>query len=137
VQFIRDFGNGVVYAGVEGGLLKSTDGGISFRYVLFHPIVEETDRYPYITHLVRSTEHPSLLVASGFDKKNLVGYLAYSPDNGESWTDLSALVAPSTNIAFVAEDADGRLLVGMQDGGKLKLAELVTADAKKRHSVRR
>ncbi|HEX2121052.1 MAG TPA: hypothetical protein VHL59_05350 [Thermoanaerobaculia bacterium] len=137
VQFIRDFGNGVVYAGVEGGLLKSTDGGISFRFVLFHPIVEETDRYPYLTHLVRSSEHPSLLVVSGFDKKNLVGYLAYSPDNGESWTDLSPLVAPSTNVAFVAEDADGRLLVGMQDEGKLKLAELVPTDAKKRRSVRR
>lgn len=136
VQFIRDLGDGVVYAGIEGALLKSTDGGISFRFVIHYPI-EATDRYPYITHLVRSSRHPSLLVVSGFDKANLAGYLAYSPDNGESWTDVSALVAGSTNVAFISEDADGRLLVGAHDGETLKLAELVTEDVKKRRSVRR
>ena len=69
VQFIRHLGGGVVYAGIEGAVLKSTDGGATFRYVLHYPL-EAEDRYPYIGHLVSAR---GVMLVGGFDKKNDVG----------------------------------------------------------------
>ena len=134
VQFIRDLGNGVVFAGIEGALLKSTDGGASFRFVIHYELDAE-DRYPYIGHMLISTRDPRLMIVGGFDKKNDVGYLAYSSDAGETWQDVSPLVG-TPYVVLLAEDADGRVLAGLQDRGTFTLAEVILGEARKRRAVR-
>jgi photosystem II stability/assembly factor-like uncharacterized protein len=135
VQFIRHIGNNVVYAGIEGALMKSTDGGVTFRYVVHYPL-EAHDRYPYIGHMVVSTRDPQLMVIGGFDKKNLTGYLAYSNDGGETWQDVSPMVG-EPYVVMLAEDAGGRILIGIDGGVKLTLAEIVFGGATpKRRAVR-
>jgi len=134
VQFIRDQGNGVVFAGIEGALLKSTDNGASFRFVL-HYDLEAEDRYPYVTQMVTSSRDPRVMILGGFDKKNAVGYLAYSHDGGDHWQDISNAVGPAV-VSLLVEDADGRILAGLQDGAQFTLAELVLGERAKRRSVR-
>lgn len=131
VQFIRDLGDGVVYAGIEGALLKSTDGGETFRFVIHYPLNAE-DRYPYIAHMVVTR---GVMLVGGFDKKNDVGYLAYSSDGGETWHDKSHLVG-KPYVSLLTVDADGRLLIGLQDGRNFRLAEVVLTVARKRRAVR-
>ena len=135
VQFIRHIGNGVVYAGIEGALMKSTDGGVTFRYVVHYPL-EALDRYPYIGQMVVSSRDPRLMVIGGFDKKNLTGYLAYSVDAGETWQDVSAMVG-EPYVILLAEDADGRILAALDGGAKMTLAEVVFGERQlKRRAVR-
>ncbi|MGZ5474304.1 MAG: WD40/YVTN/BNR-like repeat-containing protein [Thermoanaerobaculia bacterium] len=132
VHFIRHAGNGVVYASPEGALLKSTDGGATWRFVIHYPL-EGGERYPYAYHFVVT---PRLMVLGGFDKKDDVGYLAYSNNGGETWTDASHLVG-NAHVELLAEDADGRLLVGLYEGDTFTLAELVVRDLpSRRRAVR-
>ena len=134
VQFIRNLGGGIVYAGIEGALLKSTDNGQSFRFVI-HYGLEAEDRYPYIGHLVVSSRDPNLMIAGGFDKKNDVGYLACSSDAGETWQDVSPMVG-KPYVSLLVEDADGRLLAGLQGAGKFTLAEIILGERGKRRALR-
>lgn len=124
IQFVKHIGGDVVYAGAEGALLKSTDGGRSFRFVVYHSIAEQfgyltppaVPRYPYIQQLVVSSRQPGLVVAGGFDKASQsAAYLAYSTNGGETWRDVSELVSGRL-VSLLAEDADGRILVGVTDG---------------------
>jgi len=133
VQFIRDFGDGVVYAGIEGALLKSTDGGSSFTFVIHYPI-ENAIAYPYIGYLARSSRDPNLLVAGGFDKKDDDGYLAWSSDGGTTWRDASSMVGEAY-VVLLAEDTHGRMIVGLQRGASLTLAELVIGARGKQRAV--
>lgn len=134
VQFIRVLEDGVVYAGIEGALLKSTDGGASFRFVM-HYHLEAVDRYPYIGHMLVSSRDPRLMLVGGFDKKNAVGFLAVSADAGETWQDISHFVG-EPYVSLLVEDADGRILIGLQYPGKFVLAEVRLADWQKRRAVR-
>ena len=132
VQFIRDFGDGVVFAGIEGALMKSTDNGTTFRYVL-HYDISDTEKYPYIGQMA---SNGAVLIAGGFDKANQRGWLAYSTDEGESWTDISHLVADSEIVSLLAKDADGRLFVFTYGDGRLRISEVVTGTVPKKRSVR-
>ncbi|HYR27427.1 MAG TPA: hypothetical protein VEU30_03125, partial [Thermoanaerobaculia bacterium] len=135
IQFIRDLGAGVLFVGIEGALLKSTGGGESFRYVL-HYDLEAVDRYPYIGNFAVSSRDPRVMLLGGFDKKNDVGYLAYSGDGGETWQDVSGLVG-EPYVSLLTEDAEGRMLIGLQDKrGTFTLAEVVLSEPKKRRAVR-
>ncbi len=134
IQFIRHVGDGVVYAGIEGALLKSTDGGESFRYVL-HYDLEAPDRYPYLGQFVIVPQDPRVMLIGGFDKKNAVGYLAWSRDGGESWQDVSYLVGPAF-VSLLTVDAEGRVLIGLQDGARFVLGEVVLGEQSKRRAVR-
>lgn len=134
VQFIRDLGNGVLFAGIEGALLKSTDGGTTFRFVIHYPL-DAPDRYPYIGHMAVSPRDPRVMLVGGFDKKNDVGYLAYSGDGGETWQDLSSLVG-EPYVSLLTVDADGRVLIGLQHRGTFTIAEVVLSEWKKRRAVR-
>ncbi|HJQ36063.1 MAG TPA: hypothetical protein VKB93_02885 [Thermoanaerobaculia bacterium] len=134
VQFIRDLGDNIVFAGIEGALLKSTDGGSTFRYVL-HYDISDTETYPYIGQLASSN---GLLIAGGFDKADQRGWLASSSDDGETWSDISFLVADSEIVSLLARDVEGRLLVVTYGDGRLRLSELVTTSVvpTKRRSAR-
>ncbi len=134
VHFFRNVGDGVVYASPEGALLKSTDGGMTWRFVIHYPL-SEAERYPYAYHFLVT---PRLLVLGGFDKVNMGGYLAYSTDGGETWADASHLVG-NAHVELLAEDADGRLLVGLYEGETFTLAELILGEREpsRRRAVRR
>jgi len=132
VQFVERRGDSsLVFAGIEGGLLKSTDKGTSFRFVLQYPIAG-SQKFPYVQQVLYPQSHPDLFVAAGFDKGiTQAGYLAYSIDHGESWTDFSTLAMTpelkSNQVAFVKEDPYGRILVGLvnTDAKTLTIAELL------------
>jgi hypothetical protein len=138
VQFIRATGAQRVFAGVEGGLLRSEDGGRSFKFVIQHPLSGGRN-YPYIRHLVALAGRPDTLVAGGFDKATQKPYLAWSKDGGTTWTDLSALLpgyvrnlddASVAAVTAIAEDPQGRLLVTVNEKegaqGRLVLVTLGT-----------
>jgi len=132
VQFIeRVPGTDTVFAGVEGGLLRSDDGGASFRWSIYFPI--ESAVYPYIRQFVRSR---NAIVAGGFDKGGNKAYLALSADGGATWSDISVLLgaAPESSVTLVAEDAGGRILVAERS----TLGELVLQErpSERRRSVR-
>jgi len=132
VQFVERRGDSsLVFAGIEGGLLKSTDKGTSFRFVLQYPI-SGSQKYPYVQQILYPQSHPDLFVATGFDKGiTQAGYLAYSIDHGESWTDFSTLAMTpelkSNQVAFLQEDSSGRILVGLvnTDAKILTIAEIL------------
>jgi hypothetical protein len=131
VQFIaRSPNTPFVFAGVEGGLLKSYDLSQSFHFVIEHP-VSGGSGYPYVHRVLLNSRYKDFILVGGFDKPNARGYLAYSRDHGESWTDISDLIlAPEIaayNVAFLAEDPDGRVLIGTRNesGKQVTIAELL------------
>jgi hypothetical protein len=124
VQFIENKPNSPdVYAGVEGGLLKSSDVGQSFRFVIRYGIGNSAGSYPYITNILFLSKSPNVIVIGGFDKARYRFFLAYSKDSGESWLDVSnktqLLVGEPSNTTeidsthFISEDSEGRVLVGI------------------------
>jgi photosystem II stability/assembly factor-like uncharacterized protein len=132
VQFIRDEGDGIVYAAIEGAILKSTDNGSSFRYVLHYPS-SGGGTYPYLRHFA---EKSASMFIGGFDKATSRGYLAYSSDDGESWIDTSNIVSDTDIVSMLAIDADGRLLVATYRGSTLRISEIITSTIGKTRSVR-
>lgn len=138
VQFIQATGAQRVFAGVEGGLLRSEDGGKSFKFVIRHPL-SGGGNYPYIRHLLALAGKPDTLVAGGFDKATQKPYLAWSKDGGTTWTDLSPLLpgyarnlddASVAEVTAIAQDPQGRVLVTVNESkgaqGRLVLVTLGT-----------
>jgi len=140
VQFIESVpGTGMVYVGVEGGLLRSTDNGRSFRFVLHEPLTS-TQSYPYIGAFLPLRDNPGTLVIGGFDKLHGRPYLAWSDDSGNSWKDISALVPgygkqtddefSMPSVSALSQDPQGRIIVVTNeraDGqGRLMLLTLGT-----------
>ena len=125
VHFIKNKPNTTdVYAGIEGALLKSTDSGRNFRFVIKYGLGNSLGIYPYILEILFHSKNPNVIVAGGFDKgraKRL--FLAYSKDNGETWLDVTnqtqlRVGKPSNTtdvdkVEFITEDAEGRVLVGI------------------------
>ncbi len=115
MQFIEHKPNSPdVYAGVEGGLLKSSDVGQSFRFVIRYGIGNSARSYPYITNILFHSKIPNVIVVGGFNKPRSRFFLAYSKDSGESWLDVSnktqLLVGEPSNTTeidwthFISED---------------------------------
>lgn len=133
VQFIRSVA-GAIFAGIEGAVLKSCDNGESFEYVHYYPLSGGL-KYPYIHQIVAPSRYPGLVVIGGFDKANMVPYLAWSGDGGATWVDVSSL-APEGTVALLAESRDGRPLVVIQESGRAVIQEIVpSAPARRRRSV--
>ena len=138
VQFIEPVpGSKLVFIGVEGGLLRSVDEGASFKFVIREPL-EGGKGYPYIGAFLPLKSTPGHIVVGGFDKAHGRPYLAWSPDNGASWNDVSTLVPGYANtghdengvgaVSQIVEDPQGRILVVLNersDGqGRLMLLTL-------------
>jgi hypothetical protein len=134
VQFIKHSPNtSFALAGVEGGLLRSSDLGETYQFKLKYPTAE-IQKFPYIHELLDPGRYKDLFIAGGFDKTGLIGYLAYSFDHGDTWTDISQLTHTpeysSYDITFIHEDPAGRILVGIakKNEQKIVIAEvLITA----------
>lgn len=132
VQFIRHSPNtSFALTGVEGALLRSSDLGESYQYKLSYP-PDGTNKFPYIHELLDAGRYKDLFIAGGFDKGGgLVGYLAYSFDHGDTWTDISHLINTpeysSLDVTFIREDPSGRVLVGLakKNEQKIVIAEVV------------
>ena len=136
VQFIAQSPNtSFVFAGVEGGLLKSYDLGETFQFKIKHPFDVLTPKFPYIQQILLPTTYRDLIVVGGFNKAppEIAGYLAYSPDHGENWTDISDLILTpeysTFTVGFVTQDPQGRILVGLVDDGpkKITIVELLVS----------
>ncbi len=137
VQFIRQVGN-AVFAGVEGGLLRSTDGGLSFRFVIRH--AADGPHYAYIGSLLALRNRPHVLLGAGFDKATGNPYLAVSTNAGATWSDLSASLPGygrpgfegTTQVTSLVQDPLGRILLTLnldQDArGRLVLVTLAGVD---------
>lgn len=125
VQFIEAVpGTQRVFVGVEGGLLRSDDGGKRFEFVIHNPL-EGAKAYPYMQAFLPLRGRPGTIVVGGFDKENFRPYLAFTQDGGKSWTDISSLLpgytrpaGGDTRVAVVtslAQDPQGRILVTMNE----------------------
>ena len=128
VQFIRAAGS-AIFVSVEGGILRSDDGGATFRWALRYSLASM--RYPYMGQM---TEANGTLVFGGFDKGLLQSYLISSTD-GRTWRDLDP---PGDSVTLLAIRPDGRILIGYTDGERPLLGELtLPAGTPRRRSVRR
>lgn len=125
VQFIEAVpGTQRVFVGVEGGLLRSVDGGRRFDFVIHSP-VEGAKAYPYVQAFLPLRGKPDTIVVGGFDKENFRPYLAWTADGGATWTDISALLPGytrpakgDTHVAMVtslAQDPQGRIVVTLNE----------------------
>jgi hypothetical protein len=134
VQFIQHSDNTpFALVGVEGGLLKTKDLGESYEFKLKFP-ESGTPNFPYIHEISRAGRFNDFFMAGGLDKQGDRGYLAYSTDHAETWTDISHMILTSEysawDVAFIHEDPAGRILIGIpkKDEKKLLILEaLITA----------
>lgn len=139
VQFIQATGAQRVFAGVEGGLLRSEDGGRSFKFVIEEPL-SGGKRYPYIRHVLALSGKPDTIVAAGFDKASGKPYLAWSSDGGGKWTDISSILpghardldsASAAMVTSLSEDPQGRVIATVNEHdnaqGRLVLVTLGSA----------
>ena len=133
VQFIRFSPNtSFALAGVEGGLLKTNDLGETYQFKIRYPLTGGT-KYPYIHKVLIPVSYRDLILAGGFNKKAQNGYLVYSIDHGETWTDISDFIlAPeftAADVAFITQDPSGRVLIGIHgsDSKTLTITEAVIA----------
>jgi hypothetical protein len=135
IQFIESVpGTQRVFVGVEGGLLRSDDGGRTFKFVIEYPL-EGGKKYPYVQAFLAPASKKDVIVVGGFDKANSRPYMAWSADAGTTWTDISEMLpgytraANDTGTAMVlalAEDPQGRLLFTLNEneGEKGRLMHL-------------
>lgn len=122
VQFIERIGTSQrVFIGVEGGLLRSEDGGQSFKFVIEHPLSGGTN-YPYIGSLLALPDQPDTIVVGGFDKATSKPYLAWSADGGSKWTDISALL-PVHAVNPARESAAMVTSIGLDPQGRIIVTE--------------
>lgn len=142
VQFVRQRGTSdVFFAGIEGALLRSADAGASYDFILHYD--HDAPKYPYITHILFPSAHPTAIVIAGFDKADGGPYLAVSFDDGATWRDDSSLLpglgSETWSVAALAETPAGQLLIAVEDdaAGSLYVSELrVAAGSPRRRAVR-
>ncbi|HSP17363.1 MAG TPA: hypothetical protein VLV78_21645 [Thermoanaerobaculia bacterium] len=141
VQFIRVGSD--MFAGIEGALIRGTS------FTIFYDLGAQ--RYPYIRQFVEWSKNPFIRLAGGFDKVDESGFLAFSGGPGPGalppdilpflpivWEDVSAaLPAGTTNVAMLAEAADGTLLIATQNGWRYTVGTIeLTSSSSKRRAAR-
>lgn len=139
VQFIRHH-EGMVYAGIEGALLRSNDQGASYDFLLRY---EGTSaKYPYITHIAFPVGHPNAIVTAGFDKAAGGPFLAVSTNGGATWRDESHLLPGAgderVGVGGLAQSPAGELLLSVEDDGTglLSVFEVSVPKTNRRRPVR-
>ncbi|QYF93432.1 glycoside hydrolase [Massilia sp. PAMC28688] len=128
---------GTVFAGVAGGLLRSTDHGENFHFVILHP--PQSAAFPTISSVLALRKRPQVLVAAGADHVSGKPYLAVSRDGGARWTDLSNILPGHDGagpggaaVTSLAQDPAGRVLLTLnlqpQSQGRLLMLTLGGVD---------
>lgn len=114
----RSFDRGATFVSIDEGLLDCslTPWGEPCRYLVARQIEIADGR---------------LFVEA---KKDGSGYLAYSNNGGATWIDASPLVGDA-HVELLAEDADGRLLIGLYEAGTFTLAEIVLGERESKGRV--
>lgn len=145
VQFIHRHGeSAIVFAGIEGALLRSFDGGATFAFA-YHVPIDGHEKYPYVGSIWMSDVKPGTLLAAGFDKKISEGgaWIALSRDYGRTWVDLSDLIPRDASfrpdsVSFLEVDPSGRVLAGVVDAGssKVRILEVRVTDVRRRLATR-
>jgi hypothetical protein len=107
----------LVYAALEGRLLRSTDGGKSFAAVYNYPVGGAL--YPYVGAIAFGAGR-DLTVVGGWNKGSLNTeklFLAYARNKGTEWTDISELLndIPAGIVTDLKTDEDGRLIAVVVD----------------------
>ncbi len=119
-----------LWAGLEGALIRGGD------FALHYDLGDS--KYPYIRQFVAGAKETSVWLAGGFDKAHENGYLVLgSLLPPFKWQDVSyALAAGTTNVAMLAETADGTLLIVMQNGWRYTIGTIeLGAWSSKRRAV--
>lgn len=94
IQFIRQspYNSKLMFAGVEGGLMVSRNGGASWSFSYFEDVesvARKKRSYPYITSLIfPDPARPNIVLMGGHPQSGL-GTLMISVDAGKTWKDLS------------------------------------------------
>jgi hypothetical protein len=142
VQFIRRRGeSNVIYAGIEGALMRSADAGASYDFILFYE--GQAPKYPYITHILFPSQNPLQILIAGFDKGAGGPFLSASFDDGVTWTDQSHLLPgvgdEHWSVTKLEETPDGRIVVGAEDDerGALHIYALSAVSPSRRRAVAR
>lgn len=137
VQFVRRTGaTSTLIAGIEGGILRSSDEGRSFDFALHHPI--RSSSYVYFTTLLAPAAGDRPLVIGGFDKGIGTASLMTSRDDGRSWQDQTHRIRfddySFDAVIFLHEDVDGRVLAGLLhwDERLIRIVELDLQPARSR-----
>lgn len=133
VQFIAVAPDwGAVFAGVEGGLLRSTTAGRSWTWPV--RFTQADGSYPYVKQYCRPKPQGHVAVIGGHDKpRESVPYLAISPDKGLTWVDVSkAMYALGENLEHVLKltvDPEGHTIVATRNlaTNTIALGEIVLA----------
>lgn len=119
VQFIKEspFDSNIIFAGVEGGLIASYDGGDTWDYSYVDDIEgkERGERhYPYISSVVwPDPKQPNLVLAAGQPQFGL-GTLIISYDNGKTWSDVSDTFIEDNEFLGMTSLNNGTILIGLR-----------------------
>lgn len=139
VQFLRVRGDSnIVFAGIEGALMRSNDAGASYDFVLHFD--QDAAKYPYITQILFPA--PDTILIAGFDKAKGGPFLAASYDDGATWRDESSLLMGVGNenwsVAALAQIPGGPLLIAVEDDdrGALYVQEVRIVNGSRRRAVR-
>jgi hypothetical protein len=143
IQFIHQMpGSSIVFAGIEGAILRSKDGGASYEFVHRHVNGGANEgKYPYVGSLLAPTRAEGMLLAGGFDKAAALeaAWLAVSYDGGATWLDRSVALRQddgfsADTLSFLTEDSSGRVLAGLVDleTTRLRIIELSLQPARRR-----
>lgn len=127
-----------MFVGVAGGLLRSTDGALSFRFVIRQRL--DGPNYPYKGSLLARRNRPDSVLAAGFDKANGKPCLAVSTNGGARWTDVSRSLPGyertgfegTSEVTSLIQDPLGRILLTLnlnqESQGRLVLLTLGGVD---------
>jgi hypothetical protein len=142
---------GTFLIGEEGGILRMTEQATKIEYVVSYdrqslelPLMgttvtpplgitdDDPSWFPYVRNFLFASVNSNYVIASGFDKGNAMAYLAWSEDDGKTWTNLSKLVddydgsVTKADVPILSEDPSGRIIIGVLDNGEgtLTLLEL-------------
>jgi len=107
----------LVYAALEGRLLRSADDGKSFTPVYDYPVGAAL--YRYVAAIAFSVDR-DLTIVGGWNKgsvNNEKPLLAYARKKGAEWTDISELLThiPKGMVTDLKEDQGGRMIAVVVD----------------------
>lgn len=110
--------SGTFFVGADG-VLRSEDQGRTFDYVLGRESSSGEDSFAFIYDFLFPSVDARQVIAAGRVRKEGVprAYLAWSTDDGRTWTDISSILGDhrweNSSAVFFLETPEGQVLVGL------------------------